>query len=54
MVFHWYDRSSPAQKPSMALPIITSPRGARVTASQQSVEPFDLVIFGGTGDLAAR
>jgi len=25
-----------------------------VTASQQSVEPFDLVIFGGTGDLAVR
>ena len=26
----------------------------RVTASPQSVEPFDLVIFGGTGDLAVR
>jgi glucose-6-phosphate 1-dehydrogenase len=25
-----------------------------VTASSQSVEPFDLVIFGGTGDLAVR
>ena len=25
-----------------------------MTASQQSVEPFDLVIFGGTGDLAVR
>jgi len=25
-----------------------------VTASPQTVEPFDLVIFGGTGDLAAR
>ncbi|MEO8810977.1 MAG: glucose-6-phosphate dehydrogenase [Rhodanobacter sp.] len=25
-----------------------------MTASPQSVEPFDLVIFGGTGDLAAR
>ena len=25
-----------------------------MTASSQSVEPFDLVIFGGTGDLAVR
>ncbi len=41
-----------AVRPSARHP--ASSRGDCVTASSQPVEPFDLVIFGGTGDLAVR
>src|SRR3546814_2617842 len=51
----WYDQPQPGQTghpPPARHP--ASCRGDCVTASTQSVEPFDLVIFGGTGDLAVR
>jgi len=53
LVFHWYDLQLRAN-PYRSAHLTALFRGICVTASLLSVDPFDLVIFGGTGDLAQR